>query len=183
MALKKSLREVIPFPENFQVELEGKKITVKSDKGQTSRDFTAITNINFIKENNSIILEAETVNRQVNAVFRTVASHIKNLIEGLEKGYEYKLAVVFSHFPMNISVKGNDVEILNFSGGKKSRSAKIMGDTKVEIKGKEIFVRGNVKEHVGQTAANIENAAKVRGKDRRIFQDGIYIVKKGIKSD
>jgi len=35
------------------------------------------------------------------------------------------------------------------------------------------------KEHVGQTAANIEHLTHVRDKDRRVFKDGIYLINRG----
>jgi len=38
-----------------------------------------------------------------------------------------------------------------------------------------VIVEGIDIEHVGQTAANIELATKVKDKDRRVFADGIYI--------
>jgi large subunit ribosomal protein L6 len=41
-------------------------------------------------------------------------------------------------------------------------------------------VKGVDKEAVGQTAANIEQATKVRRKDPRKFLDGIYIYEKRI---
>ena len=68
--------------------------------------------------------------------------------------------------------------ISNFLGERKPRSAKIMGDSKVEIKGDTVVVSGIDKELVGQTMANIEQATKVRGFDIRVFQDGIYLVDK-----
>ena len=49
---------------------------------------------------------------------------------------------------------------------------------KVENKS-DVFVSGVDREKVGQTAAIIEKACRIRGRDRRIFQDGIYIVSKG----
>ena len=48
----------------------------------------------------------------------------------------------------------------------------------VEAKSRQVFVRGFNKEDVGQTCANLEQACKKKGKDLRVFQDGIYIVEK-----
>ena len=39
--------------------------------------------------------------------------------------------------------------------------------------------KGNNVEDVGQTAANLERATVVKGRDIRVFQDGIYVVSKG----
>ena len=33
-------------------------------------------------------------------------------------------------------------------------------------------------EHVGQTMANLEQATKIKGRDPRVFQDGIYLTSK-----
>ena len=60
---------------------------------------------------------------------------------------------------MTITQKENVLEIANVGGSKKHRLAKIMGETTVQVKGKEVLVKGFDKEHVGQTAANIENAS------------------------
>ena len=43
----------------------------------------------------------------------------------------------------------------------------------------DVTVTGSDREKVGQTAANIERACKIKKRDRRVFQDGIYIVSKG----
>ena len=52
---------------------------------------------------------------------------------------------------------------------------------KVEVKGKDIIVSGINLEDVSQTAANIEQATRLTGRDRRIFYDGIYVYEKGLK--
>ena len=44
--------------------------------------------------------------------------------------------------------------------------------------GDEITVSGIDIEECGQTAANIEQATRIKRLDVRVFQDGIYIVKK-----
>ena len=41
------------------------------------------------------------------------------------------------------------------------------------------MVRGIDKEKVGQTVANIERATKVKNRDIRVFQDGIYRISRG----
>jgi large subunit ribosomal protein L6 len=52
---------------------------------------------------------------------------------------------------------------------------KIIGDVKVKVEGDDIIVQGSNLEDVSQTAANIEQATKVKKKDPRVFLDGIYV--------
>ena len=68
---------------------------------------------------------------------------------------------------------------LNFLGERFPRTARIMPNVKVQAKGDQVLVSGIDKELVGQTAVNIELATKIRGYDPRVFQDGIYIVRRG----
>ena len=46
------------------------------------------------------------------------------------------------------------------------------------LNGDEVVVTGINKESVGQTAANIEQATRIKARDPRVFQDGIYVVGK-----
>jgi large subunit ribosomal protein L6 len=48
----------------------------------------------------------------------------------------------------------------------------------VNVKGDIVDLTGANVEDVGQTAANIERATKIKGFDPRVFQDGIYIIQK-----
>ncbi len=57
--------------------------------------------------------------------------------------------------------------------------AKIVGACKVAIEGDDVIVKGVSVEDVGQTAANVELATKIKRKDQRIFLDGVYIYQKG----
>jgi hypothetical protein len=52
------------------------------------------------------------------AAIRTVCSHVSNLIKGVTKGFEYKMRLVYAHFPINVNIedKGTRVEIRNFLG-------------------------------------------------------------------
>ena len=54
-----------------------------------------------------------------------------------------------------------------------------MNGVEVKIQNKtEVIVSGIDKEAVGQTAANIERSTTVKKRDRRVFQDGIYLIEK-----
>jgi large subunit ribosomal protein L6 len=87
------------------------------------------------------------------------------------------MKIVFAHFPMAVKVQDKEktVTIENFIGERHPRSSKIVGDAKVQVKGDEVIITGVNKEDVGQTMANLEQATKIRGKDPRVFQDGIYL--------
>ncbi|MCK4332660.1 MAG: 50S ribosomal protein L6, partial [Thermoplasmatales archaeon] len=58
------------------------------------------------------------------------------------------------------------------------RKAKILENVKVETMGDNVTVSGIDKEKVGQTAANIERSTKVKHRDIRVFQDGVYLISK-----
>jgi large subunit ribosomal protein L6 len=88
------------------------------------------------------------------------------------------MKIVYAHFPIKTAIKGDTFVVENFLGEKCPRKTKILGDTKVTVKGDQVLLNGPNVEDVGQTAANIERATKIKGFDPRVFQDGIYIVEK-----
>jgi large subunit ribosomal protein L6 len=71
------------------------------------------------------------------------------------------------------------VLVENFTGERSPRKSKIIGDVKVKIQGEDIIVQGISLEDVSQTAANVEQATKVKRKDPRIFLDGLYVFEQG----
>ena len=94
--------------------------------------------------------------------------------------FKYEMKIVFAHFPMKVVVKGNIVAIDNFLGEKDTRNSAIVGAAKVKVKGDIVTIEGNNVEEVGQTAGNLEKATVVKGRDIRVFQDGIYTISKGV---
>ena len=98
-----------------------------------------------------------------------------NAVAGVTKGYEYKLKVIYAHFPVNVKIQGKKILVENFYGERSPRVAEIIGDTKAEVQGEDIILNGVSIQDVGQTAANLEQATKVKRKDQRVFLDGVYI--------
>jgi len=170
----------VPVPEGYSVAMEGNSVSIKANGKEAVRRFKSRV-ISLRQEGKEIVVEGRPASRKVYAVMNTVAGHLKNMINGLKAEYVYRMVVVYSHFPMNVAVKGNIVEINNFVGEKKARSARIVPGATVSAKGKEIMVKSHNKEAAGQTAANIERATRVKGKDKRIYQDGIFITEKAVQ--
>lgn len=102
------------------------------------------------------------------------------MVRGVSIGYRYSLRTVYAHFPVTLKVeeKARSLRIENFTGEKTPRFARILDGVKVTVKGEEVFVEGPDLKAVSQTAANIQNATKIKKKDQRVFLDGIYVYQK-----
>lgn len=124
---------------------------------------------------NKINLECLKGNKIAFKTIKSHIAHIKNMFLGLQNEYVYKLESCNVHFPITMKVEADKFIINNFLGEKTPRIAKIIKGAKVEIKGQKITVTSANKESAGQTAANLEKATKIKNRDRRIFQDGIFI--------
>ncbi len=168
------ISRTIQIPDDVEVTIEGKKVTVKGVKSMLTRDFSYAP-ISFELNGNNIRVWAEWPSKKETAMVGTICSHIQNMIIGVRKGFTYKLKIVFSHFPISIKVKDKTILIENFTGERNPRKAKIIGNPKVTIQTEDIIIQGVNLEDVSQTAANIEQATKVKRKDPRVFLDGIYV--------
>jgi len=171
------VENIVEIPENVQLALEGRKITVQGPKGKIVKDFTH-TKLNMTKEGNTLRLSIENPRRTEAALVGTISAHVKNMIKGVSQGWVYKMKIVFVHFPTAVKVVGKQVHIENFVGERKARIADILGDTKVTIKQDDVILEGIDIDEVSQTAANIQTRAKVHKKDLRKFLDGIYVYSK-----
>lgn len=168
----------IEIPQGIDISIDDKIIIVKGQKGHITRDFSDCRFKSVVIEKNGNKIEVKAGNsagRKHTAFIGSIAAHIKNMIKGVSKDYVYTMKIFYTHFPISVAVKDREVQIKNFLGEKGARIAKISGDAQVKIDKEIVTVSGINKEEVGQTAANIEKACKIKGRDRRVFQDGIYL--------
>lgn len=68
------------------------------------------------------------------AAIRTACSHVLNMITGVTKGFEYKMRLVYAHFPINVNIegKGTVVELRNFLGEKRVRVVNMLPGVTIE---------------------------------------------------
>lgn len=168
-------KRTIEIPQGVNINIDNINVSISGPQGQLQRKLW-YPGVAIKKADSELIVETNILRREQAAILGTYESHLKNMITGVTKGYEYKMKVVYSHFPIQIKTDGNKVIIANFLGEKKARKANILGNTKVTIKGDQVILNGINKEEVGQTAANIRQATKIKRFDPRVFQDGVYLV-------
>ncbi|MDG6913821.1 MAG: 50S ribosomal protein L6 [Nitrososphaerota archaeon] len=167
----------IALPEGVSVKLEGRTLSIKGKLGEAKKRFDKV-NVNLSVQGNKVTLSPFSAKKKDNVIINTVASIVNNMVTGVTKGFTYKLKVVYAHFPITVKVKGDQVLVENFVGERSPRISQIVGGCKVSVEGDDVIVKGVSLEDVGQTAANVELATKIRRKDQRVFLDGVYIYHK-----
>ena len=175
----------VDLSEGSSVSIDGYNVTISNDGNTISREFRH-PKVSVRESEGSVEVFCDLPRRSEKAIAGTWAAHLRNMVKGVEEGFEYKLQAVYSHFPMTLKIEGNRMVINNLFGEKVPRVAKLPwtpSEVEVSVENKtDVTVRGADREKVGQTAANIERSCKIKKRDRRVFQDGIYIVSKGAES-
>ncbi len=180
------MEKSVKIPEGVEVSFDGLKLKVKGKLGEVERDFYNRGTANLIKiekVGEEIKVTSKKDSKKEKSLVGTTIAHINNLFKGVTSGYKYELKVVYVHFPLSVKKNNDEIVVSNFLGQKGDKKMKIPENVKVEIKKQDITVSGIEKELVGQTAANLEKLTKVCKKDRRRFQDGIFIIEKAMPSE
>jgi large subunit ribosomal protein L6 len=177
MSTRTVQQTAVDLPDGVTAQLDGRTLTIKGKLGESKKHFDKI-NVNIAVEGSKVVFTPFSAKKKDNVIINTVSSIVNNMATGVTKGFTYKLKVVYAHFPITIKTKGDEVHVENFVGERSPRVSKIVGACKVSVEGDDIIVKGVSLEDVGQTAANVELATKIRRKDQRVFLDGVYIYHK-----
>ena len=179
---------------------------VKGPRGVLTRDFRHLSVDMFIEDAEVVVADEEAEGasdappvkkvrllhvechfgkRKRLAAIRTACSHVQNMITGVTSGFEYKMRLVYAHFPINTAVedKGLVVEIRNFLGEKIVRRVEMLPGTTIarsDAVKDELILQGNDVESVSRSCALIHQVCLVKNKDIRKFLDGIYVSERGL---
>ena len=176
----------LPWEKNVtDVEVRARVVTVTGPRGTLTRSFKDVSVDVFVdKKKKTVTVELWFGKIKQVAVLRTIISHIKNMMLGVTKGFQYKMRFVYAHFPVNVNISddGKVIEVRNFLGEKVIRRVEMLEGvtiTRTEEVKDEIILVGNSKENVGTSAAQIHQSTLVKKKDIRKFLDGIYVSESG----
>lgn len=175
----------IKIPKGVTVVVKSRQVTVTGPKGTLKRSFKHLpVSIAKVDAGRKVEVSLYFGLAKQMACLRTVCSHIDNMIVGVTQSYQYKMRLVYNHFPINAQVTngGKTVEIRNFLGEKITRVIDMLGATKIaksEATKDEILITGNDIDLCSRSAALIHQSCLVKRKDIRMFLDGIYVSQKG----
>lgn len=166
----------IDIPEGVKVEVHDGIVETTGPLGSNKR----MINGKFLtvaKNEKGIVVDSiksKKLAKKAMMAERAFAKELRNDIGGVGKYFEINMTIVFAHFPITVEVKGGEVRINNMVGERAPRTSKIVGDTRVDVEGQGLHLYGTSLDDVSQTAANLRKTVRIRNKDSRVFQDGVY---------
>jgi large subunit ribosomal protein L6 len=175
--MRRDITERISTPEKVTAAAAAGTLTLKGPKGELQRAFS-YPGVMLAVEGRDIILTAPKASRKEKRMLYTFRAHVLNMVRGVQEPYIYRLKACSSHFPMTVAVAGSRLVIKNFLGEKTPREVDIRPGVKVTVSGDQITVESPDLERAGETASKIELATFISERDRRVFQDGIYMTHK-----
>uniref|UniRef100_A0A0W0G1X9 Large ribosomal subunit protein uL6 alpha-beta domain-containing protein n=1 Tax=Moniliophthora roreri TaxID=221103 RepID=A0A0W0G1X9_MONRR len=114
--------EELDIPSGVEVSIRSRVINVTGPRGTLTKNVRHIDmDIRLVKgKTNKVTLAVWQGGRKHVACLRTIKSLILNMINGVTKGFQYKMRAVYAHFPINCIIQdgGRALEIRNFLGEK-----------------------------------------------------------------
>merc|ERR1719440_371958 len=172
-------KSTVTVPDGVTVEVKSRFVKVTGPRGTLSKSFKHMQVDLYKVDEKTVKVEKWFGQSKELSAIKTCCSHIQNMITGVTKGFEYRMKMVYAHFPPNLQINndGKDVDIVNFIGQKVKFHVDALEGVKVEkdAKSTEVIITGNDIENVSKTCALINQKCAIRNKDIRKFLDGIYI--------
>ena len=160
------------------VTVSGDTVTVKGPKGELAKTFRPEVAVEVV--DNTIVLTKKGDSVFVRSLWGTVGSHVRNMMEGVTKGFEKKL--ILEGVGFKSAVAGNVLDLaLGFSHPVK---IEIPAGLTVTADKNIISISGIDKESVGQFSAYVRSLKKpepYKGKGFR-YDDEVIRRKQGKKS-
>ena len=171
-------KQIIEVPEKTEILIEGAQVTIKGPLGELTRKFRDVINIS--KTDEGIKVEPKDDSVFARTMWGTVASHLKNMVTGVNKKFEKNLIIEGVGYRATVNGKKITLSV----GFSHDVDLEIPEGLDVEIEKNNIKVSGIDKELVGSFASKIRLVKKpepYKGKGIR-YSDEIIRRKEGKKA-
>jgi len=168
----------IDIPKNTEVKVDGNVVSVKGPLGELSKKFDK--NIVITVSSDRVELKPVKESLENNALWGTYASHIKNMIEGVNKNYTKRLIVEGVGYKADVA----PAEIVFKVGFSHPVKVSIPKGLKVSSEKGILVITGINKELVSSFASGLRSIKKpepYKGKGIR-FEDEVIRRKEGKKT-
>ena len=171
-------KKIINIPTGTDVKIDGTTVTVKGKLGELTRTFKDVVKIEKTEEGLKVTPLSE--NKFARAMWGTVASHLANMIQGVNEKFQKTL--IIEGVGYRASVSGNKITLkVGFSH---EVELEIPEGVEVEVEKSNIKISGIDKEKVGLFASKVRLVKKpepYKGKGIR-YSDEVIIRKEGKKA-
>jgi len=163
----------VEIPANTEVSVVDGVVTVKGPLGTLTKELHP--HVTVTVEGSEVIVAPANDTRLAKALWGTFASHVKNMIAGVNKEYSKKL--ILDGVGYRMAVAGNELTLnVGFSH---PVVMQLPEGLKAEVEKNELTVHGIDKEVVGQFAANVRATKKPEPyKGKGFHYDGEVILRK-----
>ncbi len=171
-------KQPITIPKKTEVVKNDNIIVVKGPLGELTREFGS--EIDIMIDDKEVKLKPTNDSNFTNALWGTYSSHIRNMVDGVNKLFEKKLIIEGVGFKVEMSGE----ELILSLGFSHKINVKIPKELNVTVEKNTIMVSGVNKELVGQFTANIRALKKpepYKGKGIR-YEGEVVRRKQGKKS-
>jgi len=171
-------KKEIAVPEKTEVSINAGTFSVKGPKGSLERNFRP--DISIIIDGKKISLSVPKENQLTKALWGTYASHIKNMIKGVNEGFEKKLILEGVGYKSQV----NGSKLVLSLGFSHPVEVEIPAELNVKAEKNLLTISGTDKELVGAFSAKIRALKKpepYKGKGFR-YDNEVIRRKQGKKS-
>ncbi len=175
--MKDDIIREIPLAKGVTAHMAKNVLTIKGPKGEVAREFVH-PRVEIKVDATKVVVSSLKGTKREKTQVGSFESHIVNMIEGVCEPHVYKMKICSGHFPMTVTTAGSELVVKNFLGEAVPRKVTFAKGVDVKVNGTEIVITSCDRELAGQTAGKFEQLCRITNRDRRIFQDGIYITLK-----
>ncbi len=171
-------KKIIDIPQKTEVVYTNGQVTVKGPHGELSRSLR--NDIDVVVADGTVTLKPRKQSIEAQALWGTYASHIFNMIQGVNTPFEKKLELQGVGYKVDLQ-GSNLVLALGFSH---PVTVPVPPELTVTVEKNTITVKGINKEAVGQFAASVRSLKKpepYKGKGIR-YQGEVVKMKQGKKT-
>ncbi len=149
-------KKPVTIPAGVKINVAGQKVTVEGPKGKLELKVHPSVKVTWAESEKSVVVESNDKTGESSAHWGTTRAHIRNMVEGVTKGYEKTLEVVGVGWTAALAGKALKLTV----GFANTLTVPIPAGLNVTVDKQLVKVAGFDRQAVGQFAASVRSLRK-----------------------